>query len=205
MNNKNLTLVIAVSIAIGFLIAKSCEKKQIEYITTPAKSGAYKTDKTEYIGLEIPVEVPKWYKDTKTENELKLELAEREHRLEAYKNETNFLIDEFLHADSLSKELLYSKSIELKQFSNVFDDSLITIHNVGTLRGELKDLSTYYLIKPAKVPVKIKDTKFILSVGAGADFNENKPVVKFGAGYQNYRIDYLPNQKIGLISYEIKF
>lgn len=196
-----------VGIVIGVLILRNCTPYAVESINFKTPEIVKKVTDTfvKHRDVEILNEVPKWYKDAKTENELKNELLERENRLKNYKESYELAIDDYLHADSLLKIEKYKNATALKFFESVKEDDFIILNTKGIVSGEVKEIETFYKIKSQnyKVPAPIK--RFSLSAGVGADFINNAPVIKVGVGYKNYKIDYLPNQKIGVISYEIKF
>lgn len=192
-------------IIIGALLINQCSQKEKITITTPEIVNKITDTIIKHSSLEIPVEVPKWYKDTKTEKELKLELQERENRINLYKDSYELAIDDFLTADSLLKIEKFKNATSLKNFESVKEDEKIIINTKGIVSGEVKELETFYKIKSQNYTIPIKSKNFSLSAGLGADFINNAPVIKIGAGYKNYKFDYLPSQKIGIISYEIKF
>ena len=192
-------------IVIGALFINQCSQKENITITTPEIVNKITDTIVKHSSIEIPVEVSKWYKDTKTEKELKIELQERENRIKNYKENYELAIDDFLTADSLLRIEKFKKATELRNFESIKEDDQVIINTKGIVSGEVKEIETYYKIKSQNYTIPIKSKNISLSAGLGADFINNGPVIKIGAGYKNYKFDYLPSQKIGIISYEIKF
>ena len=204
---KTNIIYIFLGIVIGAMIINRCTPEAVETINfqTPAIANKITDTVIKHYNVEKPIEIPKWYKDTKKENELKIELAERENRIKNYENEFKEILNDFNIADSILKSEMFKKATALKNFESVQEDENIILNTQGIVAGEVKEIETLYKIKEQKIAVPIKAKYFSLSAGAGADFKNNAPVLKIGAGYKNYKFDYLPSQKIGIISYEIKF
>ena len=194
-----------IGIVIGAFILKNCSQNEEITFTTPEIVNKITDTIVKHSNVEIPIENPKWYKDTKTEKELKLELQERENRLKDYKESYELAIDDFLNADSLLKIEKFKNASELRNFESIKEDEFIILNTKGIVAGEVKEIETFYKIKSQNYTVPIKSKNISLSAGVGADIINNVPVIKIGAGYKNYKFDYLPSQKIGIISYEIKF
>lgn len=192
-------------IVLGAFFLNQCSQKENITISTPEVVGKITDTIIKHSSIEIPVEVPKWYKDTITAKELKLELAERENRINLYQESYEMVLDDFMFADSLLKIEKFKNATSLKNFESVTEDQNIIINTKGIVSGDVKELETFYKIKSQNYSVPVKSKNFSLSAGIGTDLSAEKPVIKLGAGYKNYKFDYLPNQKIALISYEIKF
>lgn len=190
--------------AIFYLLFKKCNNDKI-IITTPEIVNKVNDTIVYHYEVDVYKEVPKWYKDTKSENELKNYALKLEKRLLQYENEREVILNDFSSADSLSKIELFLKTQEIKTFENVHEDEDIIINNKGLVKGEVKEITTFYNIKSRKIEVPIKSKLFSLRGGLGYDIDNLEPVYKIGVGYRNYKIDYLPIQKIGLFSYEINF
>lgn len=191
----------------GFLICliftNSCKNDKIEIKT---KEIVKKIRDTIIRHSNVTVTVPKWYKDTKTENELKLEILERENRIKNYKDSYELAINDFMLSDSLLKIEKFKNATTFKNFESVTEDNYLILNTKGIVQGEVKELETFYKIKSQKIEVPIKNKKFSFNAGVGTKINNlSTPVLKFGIGYKNYKIDYLPNEKIGIFSYEINF
>jgi hypothetical protein len=101
-------------------------------------------------------------------NEINKELAEENYNLQiAYINAK----------DSLEKEKLYKNAIELKSFSNDFENDNFKANVSGIVQGEVKSLQLDYEIK--KVPTK--ETKFRMLLGVGVALK----AVDLNVGFQN--------------------
>lgn len=203
---KNNILFLILGGVVVFILMRSCKE---EKITIPESVSKFET-KTEIqqtpINASKTVEVPKWYKDTKKEKELKQELNAYVERVKLYEEEINQAIDYFTFQDSLSKIEIYKKSQQLNEFTQIWEDDLSELTVTGVVQGHIKEITPYLRIKEREIS-KPKEKNFSLSGGLGTDFNAQSPVLKVGAGYKNYKFDYLKinNQNFGVISYEIRF
>lgn len=192
-------------IVIGELFINQCSSKENITITTPKVVNKLTDTIVKHTTIEKTTEKPKWYKDTITENELKIELQERENRIKNYKESYELAIDDFMFADSLLKIEKFKNATALKNFESVTEDDFIIINTKGIVAGEVKEIETFYKIKSQNYTIPVKSKKFTISPGIGGDFMKNTSVIKVGVGYQNFTFDYLPNQEIGIISYDFKF
>jgi hypothetical protein len=201
---KNL-IYLFIGVVIGAFLINQCSQNENITISTPEIVNKVTDTVVYHYEVDVYKEVPKWYKDTKNEKELKLELQERENRLKDYKEGYEMALNDFTIADSLLKIEKFKNATELRNFESIKEDEFIILNTKGIVSGEVKEIETFYKIKSQNYTVPIKSKNFSLSAGVGADFINNAPVVKIGAGYKNYKFDYLPSQKIGIITYEIKF
>jgi hypothetical protein len=195
-----------IGIVIGALILRNCSSENTT-IQTPEIVGKFTDTIIKHKSIKIPFEVPKWYKDTQSENKLKNDLLEYEKRIKLYEEEVSYIISDFQNSDSLHKLELFKKCNELKNFEKTFEDANIIINTQGVIRGEVKEITNIYKIKSQSIQVPINEKIFSLNAGIGTDFNATTPVLKLGVGYKNYKIDYLKinSQDFGVLSYEIKF
>ena len=195
-----------IGIVIGGAIIKNCTPQAVETINFQTPNITKKITDTviKHYSVEIPIEIPKWYKDTIKENDLKIELLERENRIVNYESEFKEILNDFNIADSTLKSEMFKKAKELKAFESVQEDENIIFNTKGIVAGEVKEIETFYKIKSQNYSIPVKVKKFSLSAGVATDLSANT-FLKFGVGYKNYKIDYLPSQKIGIFSYEIKF
>jgi hypothetical protein len=209
---KNIIIGFVIGVIIMAILYKSCDNKQT--ITIPETISDFKT-KTEIKNTPIsskdlkPLikEVPKWYKDTKTEKELKQQVAEQQTRLKNYEEKIADAIDYFSYQDSVTKAQLYAECNKLNSFSQTWDDSIKTLTINGIAQGKIKEITPYLKIKERKVIVPVKEKKFSIAGGFGTDFNATMPVYTFGFGYKNYEFDYLKinGQDFGTAKYRIRF
>lgn len=196
-----------IGLLLGFLITKNCSNKT-ETITVPEKVIEYQTiTEVEEIPIEVPLEVPKFYKDTKTEKELKAFINAQNDRIKLYEEEVSYMITDFHNSDSINKAKLYEASIKLSQFSQTWEDdeSILTVN--GIVQGSIKEMTPYLKVKEYKMTIPSKEKNFSISAGIGSDFQATTPVLKAGVGYKNYELDYLKINEVnyGLLSYRIKF
>lgn len=115
--------------------------------------------------------------------------------LEKYQNDISELYNEnealkqayFNENDSLKRELMYLKSIQLNEFYHTFDNDTINITVKGIVQGEVKSLQPFYTIKERQQNVTIPVVKFRLTTGFGVgnSINFDKPLFKANLGFQN--------------------
>jgi hypothetical protein len=100
-------------------------------------------------------------------------------------NENEQLKKDYIDSDSLKRELMYLKSIQLSEFYHEFNNDTIKILVKGIVQGEVKQLQPFYTIKERQVIVP--EVKFRLlaggSIGNTTDFNN--PLFSAGLGFQN--------------------
>jgi hypothetical protein len=203
---KNQFIAFIVGFVLCFLLLKNCSNKT-ESITVPEKVIEYQT-KTEIveIPIEIPLEVPKFYKDTKTEKELKAFVEAQNERIKLYEEEVSYMVTDFHNSDSINKAKLYESSTKLSQFSQTWEDdqSILTVN--GIVQGSVKEITPYLKVKEYKTTIPSKEKRFSISAGIGSDFQATTPVLKAGVGYQNYELDYLKINGVsyGTVTYRIK-
>jgi hypothetical protein len=132
--------------------------------------GTFKTD-TIIIHKTLPGKTIKIKGKTVTvykDNEINKELALENYNLQiAYINAK----------DSLEKEKLYKTAIELKSFSNDFENDNFKANVSGIVQGEVKNMKLDYEIK--KMP--IEKTKFRMLLGGGITLK----AVDLNVGFQN--------------------
>jgi hypothetical protein len=179
-------------------------------IVIPEKVGSF-TPETEII--HVPVEKtifkPKWYKDTKSERELKKEIEEQNEKIKVYDEEIEWMRGEFAYMDSIQKAEAYNNATKLNKFSTDFEDDYLKLNIQGIVRGEVKEITPHYLIKEQKIKVSSEKIKLLGGVGVGTNFELNQFTYKLNLGLQNkkhniYRISYqrMGNQNFGLIEYD---
>jgi hypothetical protein len=202
---KNYQILI-IGIVLGIFISKSCQKNQ--KIIIPEKKGKLVSKIIKHETITNFKEVPKFLKNTEIESELKLKIKDHESLLVKYNDDINVILEEFLKSDSLLKLEKFKNQISLKKFETITEDDDIVIRTVGLVSGEVKELDNFYRIKKQAILKNlIKEKSFSLNAGFGSDFSATNPVLKFGLGYKNYKIDFykINNQNLTTISYEIKF
>ena len=88
--------------AIFYFLFKRCNNDKI-IVKTPEIINKVTDTVVYHYEVDVYKEVPKWYKDTKSEKELKNYALELEKRLLQYENEREVILNDFSSADSLSK------------------------------------------------------------------------------------------------------
>ena len=158
-------------------------------ITTPAITKTLPTAKAAEI-KHIPIEVPKWYRDRKTENKYLKDLSEAEERIIAYQEEIDNMQSEFMWSDSIKQAELYRLATELKNFESNFEDENLKLKINGIIGGnEVKEITPTYTIKEkqVKTEIKQKEVKFRMLVGGGLgnSLTFDKPLFNANVGFQN--------------------
>ena len=170
-------------------------------ITTPAITKTLPTAKAAEI-KHIPIEVPKWYRDRKTENKYLKDLSEAEERIIAYQEEIDNMQSEFMWSDSIKQAELYRLATELKNFESNFEDENLKLKINGIIGGnEVKEITPTYTIKSKKIDVLQKQVIFRMLVGGGLGINKelNQGTWKVNTGFQNKKGNIIEAtfQKIG--------
>ena len=159
----------------------------ITTITTPAITKTLPTAKAAEI-KHIPIEVPKWYRDRKTENKYLKDLSEAEERIIAYQEEIDNMQSEFMWSDSIKQAELYRLATELKNFESNFEDENLKLTINGIIGGnEVKEITPTYTIKSKKIDVPQKQVNFRMLAGGGIGINKelNQGTWKANVGFQN--------------------
>ena len=136
----------------------------------------------------IPIEVPKWYRDRKTENKYLKDISEAEQRIIAYQEEIDNMQSEFQWGDSIKQAELYRLATELKNFESNFEDENLKLTINGIIGGnEVKEITPTYTIKERKVDVPQKQVKFRMLVGGGLgnSLTFDKPLFNGNVRFQN--------------------
>lgn len=150
--------------------------------------------------VHVPVEIPKWYRDRKTENKLSNDIIEMYDRIQNYQEEIDNMQSEYVHGDSLQKAKLYAMATEFKKFESNFEDENIKLTINGIIGGnEVKEITPTYTRKEISVPQK--QVILRMSVGGGLGINKelNQGTWKINAGFQNKKGNTIRGsfQKIG--------
>lgn len=136
----------------------------------------------------IPIEVPKWYRDRKTENKYLKDLSEAEQIIIAYQEEIDNMQSEFMWSDSIKQAEMYRLATELKKFESNFEDENLKLTINGIIAGnEVKEITPTYTIKERKIDVPQKQVKFRMLVGGGLgnSLTFDKPLFNGNVGFQN--------------------
>jgi hypothetical protein len=194
-----------------FLLLNKCNN--VTDVVIPEKPGSFAPDiQVVHVPVDSNIEVPKWYKDTKTEKQLANELKDREERIKVYEEELSWMQGEFAYMDSIQKANAYKEAISLKEFNSVFENDTIIIDIKGIVRGEVKEIQPYYLIKEQTISIpNNKKINLLLGAGTGISTEMNQFTAKVNLSLQNkqqniYTISYqrIGEQNFGLIEYNFK-
>lgn len=159
MKNSHKVLFVVILILSALLWLKSCEggSKEIIKVNVPEVSGELEEQKANYIKPPDTVYVTKWRTKDKVV-ELTTENPVNDSLALAYQNVK----------DSLDRYKLYLSAIQIRKFSNTFNDEFIDLTVEGEVQGELRYLKPTYTIKEREVEIKdpSKVTVFRLLAGA---------------------------------------
>lgn len=154
-------------------------------VTIPAIT---KTLPADTIVKHETIEIPKWYKDTKTEKKYLKDLTEAEQKIIAYQEEIDNMQSEFMWSDSIKQAEMYRLATELKNFESNFEDENLKLTINGIIGGnKVKEITPTYTIKSKKVDVPQKQVKFRMLVGGGLgnSLTFDKPLFNGNVGFQN--------------------
>lgn len=178
---KYFFMLLALLFAILWL--RSCETErqtpQIADVTVPEVEGKLEYKKPDHELVKLPTNDKS--KIVKVENPANKELEVENKRLNQYVAENEKLKLAFAQeTDSLKKQLLFEKVVQLNNFSTDFDDDNLELHIEGVVQGEVKEITPSYKIKErtAQAEVKAKETVLRLLGGAelGLPTNTNIPL-----------------------------
>ena len=182
-NNKILKPVLYLGWVFAFILLwlNGCESKKQTTVIPEVKGSFEPTKEITHKPINhIPDGSKKVSKSTgleKYQNDISELYNENEALKQAYFNEN----------DSLKRELMYLKSIQLNEFYHTFDNDTINITVKGIVQGEVKSLQPFYTIKERQQNVTIPVVKFRLTTGFGVgnSINFDKPLFKANLGFQN--------------------
>ena len=178
---KTTFLILAITFAILWLKGCSTESQtpQLVEVTVPEVKGKLEPKKP----VQEPVKLPTNDKSkiVKVENPIDKQLIAENVRLKQYVAENEKLKLAFAQeTDSLKKQLLYEKVVQLNNFSTKFEDDNIELNIDGVVQGEVKEITPSYKIKErtAQAEVKAKETVLRLLAGAelGLPTNSTRPL-----------------------------
>jgi hypothetical protein len=174
-----------ICIFLSFCILKKCnsiDKHEKVKINNPEIKGKFEPVKEiEHKPVNHVADVSKKVSNStalkKYQNDISQLYNENEALKKAFFNET----------DSLKREILYLKAIQLNEFYHTFDNDTINITVKGIVQGEVKSLQPFYVIKERKEIISIPVVKFRLTTGFGVGFNKelNQALYKLNVGFEN--------------------
>lgn len=156
-----------------------------QVVTVPAVTNTLPT--TSDIKYET-IEIPKWYRDRKTEQKYLKDISEAEEKIIAFQEEIDNMQTEFMWSDSIKQAELYRLATELKRFETELEDEYLKLKISGIIGGnEIKEITPTYTIKKREIEVPKKETKFrmLAGVGLGNTLTFDKPIFNANVGFQN--------------------
>lgn len=197
-----------------FLLLKTCESNETITATIPEKKGKFEAVKPNHepIGNIEQFKKPTIRKNLSNADKSKKEIDFLQSEIDALLQENKTLIDNFSKAPDTVKKTEYAKAIQLNEFSQTYNDSLVNIKAKGLVRGTVEKLGFEYKIKEQKIKLPIKKK---IGVYLGSEIGINKDLNQFtykaNLGIQNkkgniYRASYqrINNQDFGLIGFDLK-
>lgn len=161
MSSLEKVLGIAVIILGLILFLKCCGEDQEETIIIPEKKGSFETEKPKYVDRDTTY-IIKWYSDTIPDS------------IEIPNPVNDSLITQYLNVkDSLDRFKLYIEAIQIRRFSNIFEDSLLKLTINGEVQGQLLSIQPDYTIKEQLVKHNPKETVLRIFLGGEVETNEN--------------------------------
>lgn len=156
-----------------------------QVVTVPAVTNELPT--TSEIKYDT-IQIPKWYRDRKTERKYLKDLSEAEEKIIAFQEEIDNMQSEFMWSDSIKQAELYRLATELKRFETELEDEYLKLKISGIIGGnEIKEITPTYTIKKREIEVPKKETKFrmLAGVGLGNTLTFDKPIFNANIGFQN--------------------
>lgn len=174
----NSILKYAVSFILGavfcLLLFKSCETSEIEVVIPEVKNTLPSVNPTETDHDTIYID--RWHtKDSIITVELKNPV--NDSLASAYKEAKN----------EIERYKLYLQSIQIKKYSQVFDDEYLNLTVFGDVQGDIKKMGLDYTLKERSIKTKVTETVFRLTLGAQirTDFGLTDPSYDITSGLQD--------------------
>lgn len=173
-------IIIAILLGIIFLMQQCEGKSEPEklIVDIPEINGSFEAEKPKHTDQEIKTVIE--YEDLEIEvpNPVNQNLLKKYQVLE----------------DSLTKKeaeyqrlLMFVDAIQIREFSQTFEDSLVKIDVFGKVQGEIKEMQSNYTIKERQIEVEQEEVVFRLL--AGLEFGQNLMFNDFrykaNLGFQN--------------------
>ena len=178
----------AVSFILGavfcLLLFKSCEKTEIETVIPEVKNTFEAVNPVEVD--HDTTYVDKWYtKDSIITVELRNPV--NDSLSSAYKQAK----------DSIERYKQFLKAIQIKKYSQEFDDSLLLVKVYGNVQGDIKEMSLDYTLKQRTIKIQTPEAVFRWTLGGQirTDLNRINPSYDITSGLQNkkgniFRVGY---------------
>lgn len=195
MNNSNKILkpILYLGWVFAFVILwlNGCNENQKDnnsvIVTTPEVNGNFeptKPNKGNEITQAYIDSIKATVKNTKQSNNNDKYISD----ISALYNENEALKQQFLNeTDSLKRELMYLKAIQLSEYYKEFDDDYINAMVKVISPGDVKLVSMDYTVKKREQLIDVPETKFRFLAGGtiGNSTTFNNPLFSAGIGFQN--------------------
>ncbi len=179
---KSTPYIIIAALFVVIYLLNTCEGSKddpkIIEIEVPEKNGSFEPAKPEHQDAEEPTLIQWKDREISVPNPVNEDLLKKYQVLE----------------DSLSKKeaeyqrlLMFVSAIQIREYSQTFEDSLVKIDVFGKVQGEIQSMQSNYTIKPTKIRAKQKQTVFRLLAGLefGNNLQFNDFRYKANLGFQN--------------------
>jgi hypothetical protein len=142
---------ITIAILLFVLWFKGCSQEPTTVpVTIPEISGEFEPQEPIYIKGKDSV-ITRWEtREIKTQNPVNDSLALAYQEVK----------------DSLERYKMYLTAIQIRDFSNTYEDEFVKFHLTGQVQGELNWIKPNYTIKERKIDVPVPQMKFRLLAGA---------------------------------------
>ena len=185
----DLKTIIIVGLGIWILFLVNCRGEKV--ITTPEKIVIKKV--VDSFKVVVPVQKIKYLKG-----------QTQYYAVEdtAFINSTNKLVNYYANQNDSLQKKLYADAIQLKDYSQTFNDTNVKINISGVVRGDILNMKSYYTIKAKSIDLPYQKTfRYRILAGAEVGISKelNQGVIKANLMFQNKKsnITSLSYQKIG--------
>jgi len=194
---ESFLLVIVVTLSIIVSLQYCGDKPQTDNITIPEKKGTFEPQEPKYVYRDSLIYLDSIvYKDTTIyiDNPINKNLA----------------LEYKAAKDTIEKLKLYLDAIQIRQFKNTFEDSLLKLTISGEVQGHLNYLQPDYTIKERHIEITNTELVFRILLGGQIESNEafNDLDYNLNLSLQNkrnriYGIGY--SRKFGQNYYSIRY
>jgi hypothetical protein len=159
----------------------------VKDVVIPEKTGIFESKKPKHNHI---VEVNKMVIPDNLTNNNFTDFVKLQNDIAKLYEENALLLNDFeKETDSLKRIIMYQNAIALNKFSTTFEDDNLLLNIDGIVRGEVQSITPSYKIKEQKieVPIKQKEVKFRMLIGAGIgnSLQFDRALFKANVGFQN--------------------
>jgi hypothetical protein len=154
---------LCLSVTFAFLWLRGCgapKTPQIVTVTVPEVHGTFKSQKP----INHPMAIGPILPYSRGQENGKINITDS---ILLAQNDS-LKLDFAKQTDSLKKQLVYEKAIELNKFSTKFEDDNIELNIDGIVQGEVKEVTPNYRIKQREIKAEVKCRETALRVLIGA-------------------------------------